>query len=198
MCMPRDPDVFGHPTRPRSVSVACTTRATSRTCDHSIPGYGIQVYAELVGMIEIVGSDRMRMQLETREVGHPEQGPPHLAARLLPRSCRTGSGGSPPRSSQASTLAPASGKRTLPRCRWDSARGRWGVLPRRATRPPPRRSSTAPDPASCVRPAETAPSRGSRSPPRARQPSGSRDRSVRPWILRLIQGTQPIAGGSRG
>ena len=69
--MPREPDVFGQPTRPKSSSAACTTRATSRTCDHAMPGTGIEIDAQLVGMIEIVGAHRMRMQLEAREVGHP-------------------------------------------------------------------------------------------------------------------------------
>jgi hypothetical protein len=36
-------------------------------------GHGIEIDPQLVGVIEIVGANRMRMQLETGEVGHPGQ-----------------------------------------------------------------------------------------------------------------------------
>ena len=71
--MPRDPEVLGQPTSPRSVSVARTTPATSRTCGHSTPGTGIEIDAHLVGVIEVLGAHRVRMQLEARQVGHPDQ-----------------------------------------------------------------------------------------------------------------------------
>ena len=35
---------------------------------------GIEIDTQLVGMIEVVGADRMRMELRAREVGHPREG----------------------------------------------------------------------------------------------------------------------------
>ena len=34
-------------------------------------GHGIEIDPQLVGMIEVLGAHRMRMQLEAREVGQP-------------------------------------------------------------------------------------------------------------------------------
>ena len=36
-------------------------------------GHRIEVHPQLVGMVQIVGADRMRMQLEAGEVGEPGQ-----------------------------------------------------------------------------------------------------------------------------
>ena len=36
-------------------------------------GHGIEVHAQLVGMVQVLGADRMRVQLEAREVGEPRQ-----------------------------------------------------------------------------------------------------------------------------
>ena len=47
--------------------------ATARICDHSTPRHRIEIDAQLVGMIEIVVSNRVWMQLEAGEVGHPGQ-----------------------------------------------------------------------------------------------------------------------------
>ena len=52
-------------------------------------GHRIEIDAQLVGMIEIVGAHRMRMQLEAGEVRHPRPAPPRRAARLLRRCGRT-------------------------------------------------------------------------------------------------------------
>ena len=83
--MPREPDVFGQPTRPRSSSVAWTTCADLAHLRPLDARHRIEIDAQLVGMIEIVGAHRMRMQLEAREVRHPDAAPPHRAARLLRR-----------------------------------------------------------------------------------------------------------------
>ena len=48
-----------------------TTCATSRTCAHVHARHRIEIDAQLVGMIEIVGAHRMRVQLEAGEVRHP-------------------------------------------------------------------------------------------------------------------------------
>ncbi|OLC58683.1 MAG: hypothetical protein AUH76_16750 [Candidatus Rokubacteria bacterium 13_1_40CM_4_67_11] len=36
-------------------------------------GHGIEVHAQLVGMVQVLGADRMRVQLEAGEVGEPRQ-----------------------------------------------------------------------------------------------------------------------------
>ena len=63
---PREPDVLGHPTRPRSVSVGLDYTRDLAHLRPDRPRYGIQVDAQLVGTIEIVGTDRVGVQLETR------------------------------------------------------------------------------------------------------------------------------------
>ena len=71
--MPREPDVFGHPTRPKSCSVAWTIERDSA---HVVPCHSrdrIEIDAQLVGMVEVFGAHRMRMQLEAGEIGHPRQ-----------------------------------------------------------------------------------------------------------------------------
>ena len=70
-CMPREPLVFGQPVRPSSSSSACTSSATRRTSAHATPGVGIEIDAQLVGMIEIAGAHRVRMQLDAAEVDDP-------------------------------------------------------------------------------------------------------------------------------
>ena len=49
------PDVAGYPTAPCSSSTSRTSIVTSRTSLHGTPGVGIQVHAQLVGMIDVVG-----------------------------------------------------------------------------------------------------------------------------------------------
>ena len=73
MCMPRDPDVLGQPTRPKSLSVAWTTPATVADLRPLHARHRVEIDAQLVGMIEVIVAHRMRMQLEAREVGHPRQ-----------------------------------------------------------------------------------------------------------------------------
>ena len=38
------------------------------------PRNRIEIYPQLVGMVEVVGANRMRVQLETGEVSHPDEG----------------------------------------------------------------------------------------------------------------------------
>ena len=73
MWMPREPDVFGHPTSPRSPSVARTTRADLADLRPLDARHRIEIHAQFVGVIEIVGAHRVRMQLQAGEVGHPQQ-----------------------------------------------------------------------------------------------------------------------------
>ncbi len=69
--MPLDPDVFGQPTRSEVVE-----RGANHLRDvlHLPPldaRHGIEIDAQFVGMIELLGADRMRMQLDAGQVGHP-------------------------------------------------------------------------------------------------------------------------------
>ena len=71
--MPREPEVFGQPISPKSSSVARTTSRDLADLRPLDAGHRIEIDAQLVGMIEIVGAHRMRMQLEAGEVGHPRE-----------------------------------------------------------------------------------------------------------------------------
>ena len=70
--MPREPDVFGQPIRPIVERGVHDVRdlLDLRPLD---AGHGIEVDAQLVRVIEIVGPHRVRVQLEAREVGHPDE-----------------------------------------------------------------------------------------------------------------------------
>ena len=70
-CMPREPLVFGQPRRPSSSSSAFTSSATRRTSAHATPGPGIEIDAQLVGVVEVAGAHRVRMQLDAAEVDDP-------------------------------------------------------------------------------------------------------------------------------
>ena len=71
--MPREPDVFGQPTSPTASRASCTTRATSRTCDQGTPGHRVEVDAQLVGMLHVVGADGVRVEVDAAEVGDPRE-----------------------------------------------------------------------------------------------------------------------------
>ena len=71
--MPRDPDVLGQPTRPKSRE-GCVHDA--RHLAKLGPGdarHRVEVHAEFVGMVQIVGADRVRVQLEARKIGKPRE-----------------------------------------------------------------------------------------------------------------------------
>ena len=72
-CMPREPLVLGQPRRPSSPSSAFTSSATRRTSAHATPGPGIEIDAQLVGVIEIAGAHRVRVQLDAAEVDDPRE-----------------------------------------------------------------------------------------------------------------------------
>ena len=155
--------------RRRSSAARCARRRgcrASRTSSASRPGRGrrawrapprdladlrpldarhrIEIDAQLVGMIEIVGAHRMRVQLEAGEVGHPDAARRRRAARLLPRCGPTEScSATTSIQSAAATPARASDRRTRRRCRSDSGRARWAVRRRRAARRRRPRGSSA-------------------------------------------------------
>jgi hypothetical protein len=66
------------------------------------PGHRIEVDAKLVGMIEILGAHRMRMQLEAREVREPCERC-GVARNDLVGAAPDGKRSSPPRSSRGAT-----------------------------------------------------------------------------------------------
>ena len=69
--MPREPLVLGQPRSPISSSSDFTSSATRRTSAQLDAGTGIEIDAQLVGMIEIAGAHRMRMQLDAAQVDDP-------------------------------------------------------------------------------------------------------------------------------
>ena len=71
--MPREPDVFGQPTRPRSRQRRLDDTGNIADLRPLDAGHRIQVDAQLVGMIEILSTHRMRMQFEAGEVRHPRK-----------------------------------------------------------------------------------------------------------------------------
>ena len=73
MWKPRDPDVFGQAVRPWSSSTSRATSATSTICRHGDPGHRIEVDAQFVGVIEVVGQHRMRVEVDAAQVDRPGQ-----------------------------------------------------------------------------------------------------------------------------
>jgi hypothetical protein len=71
--MPRDPEVFGHPRSPRSSSTSRTSIATLAHVFERDPRHRVEVDAKLVGVLEVVGADRVRVEVDAAEVDDPEQ-----------------------------------------------------------------------------------------------------------------------------
>ena len=72
-CMPREPLVFGQPRSPSSSSSALHLQ---RDPAHVVPGDArarIEIDAQLVGMVEVAGAHRVRVQLDAAEVDDPGQ-----------------------------------------------------------------------------------------------------------------------------
>ena len=69
--MPREPDVLGHPVRPE---VRQRRAHHHRDLPHLRPRHArhrIEIDAQFVRMIQVVGADGMRVQFQAPEVGHP-------------------------------------------------------------------------------------------------------------------------------
>jgi hypothetical protein len=71
-----------HAAGARGLGPADQTQVVERRPDHGRhlsnlgpldAGHRVEIHAQLIGMIQLVGPDRMRMQLEAGEVGHPDQ-----------------------------------------------------------------------------------------------------------------------------
>ena len=108
-------------------------------------GHRIEIDAQLVGVIEILGAHRVRVQLEAGEVGHPRQRGRVARHDLLRGAAGRKAAAPRPRPTAAATAARASGRRTRRRCRSGSGRARSAVRPRRAARRRRRPGSSARD-----------------------------------------------------
>ena len=69
--MPREPEVFGHPTRPRVFKRRVDDARDFLDLRPLDAGNRIEVNAKFIGMVEIVGPNRVRVELEAGQVGHP-------------------------------------------------------------------------------------------------------------------------------
>src|ERR1700694_1162777 len=71
MCMPRDPDVFGQPTSPKSLRTSRVTHVTNLRPRNA--GHRIEVHPQLVRMIQVAGADGVRIEVDASEVDDPGQ-----------------------------------------------------------------------------------------------------------------------------
>ena len=71
---PREPEVFGQPVSPKSVEhLARRPARRRRICSHADAGDRVEVDAQLVGMIEVVGAHGVRVQVDAAEVDDPRE-----------------------------------------------------------------------------------------------------------------------------
>ena len=73
MWKPRDPDVFGQAVRPWSSSTSRATSATSTIWRQSHARHRVEVDPQLVGVGEVVGAHRVRIEVDAAEVDRPHQ-----------------------------------------------------------------------------------------------------------------------------
>ncbi len=195
MWMPRDPDVLGQPTRPKSASVARTTPATSRTCAQVDARHRIEVDAQLVrddpGPRRGPGAGAARGR-----PGWPSRPAwPRRAARPRARCARTETTARRPPPTAGATRARASGRTTRRRCRWESAAACSAGRRPRAARRRRRRCSSGRGRAWCGRPRGRGPSAGSTPPRRVPRRARPRVRPAPPPSHSLARA--PEAAGAR-
>ena len=73
MWMPRDPDVLGQPVSPTASSAS---RADEGHLAHLRPrhaGHRVEVDPQLVGVVQVLGADRVRVEVEAAEVRDPRE-----------------------------------------------------------------------------------------------------------------------------
>ena len=90
MWIPREPEVFGQPTRPTASS---DSRHDHRDVADLRPGHArhrIEVDPQLVGMIQVVGADRVRVQVDAAEVDDPGEARRFVDDDLVGRPARSG------------------------------------------------------------------------------------------------------------
>ena len=73
MWIPRDPDVFGQPTRPTSASASLARHRHVADLRPLDARHRVEIDPQLVGMVEVVGADGMRIEIDAAEVDDPDQ-----------------------------------------------------------------------------------------------------------------------------
>ena len=74
MWMPREPDVFGQPTRPDVLERLLAGHRHVADLRPLDAGDRVEVDAQLVGMVEVVGADGVGVEVDAAEVDDPDQG----------------------------------------------------------------------------------------------------------------------------
>ena len=85
MWKPRDPDVFGHAVSPWSVENLAGDKSDVNDLAPIDARHRIEVDPKLVGVGEVVGPDRVRIEVDTAEVDRPHQSRGVVQHRLLRR-----------------------------------------------------------------------------------------------------------------
>ena len=177
MCSPRDPLVFGQPTRPTSSSTSRATIATSTICDQSTPGIGSRSTRSSSGWSRSSARTGMRVQVEAPEVDDPGEAggiPDHRLFGRRAAGVVQGRGVDEVGVVLGHALLE---ERLLVDALDEALEHHRAAPPRRAAHRRRRRGSTARRRASSARARGTRSCRGSRRAPRARRSRGSRRRS---------------------
>ena len=69
--MPREPEVLGQPTSPRSVERLAHHAGDRRELRPLDARHRVEVDPQLVGMVEVLRAHRMRVELQAAQVRHP-------------------------------------------------------------------------------------------------------------------------------
>ena len=73
MWMPREPEVFGQPTSPHRLERLLADHRHVADLGPLDAGHGVQVHPQFVGMVQVVGPDGMRIEVDAAEVVDPGQ-----------------------------------------------------------------------------------------------------------------------------
>ena len=73
MWIPRDPEVFGQPMSPTASSASRSRHRNVADLRPLDAGHRVEIDPQLIGMVEVVGADGMRVQIDTAEVHDPRQ-----------------------------------------------------------------------------------------------------------------------------
>ena len=99
--IPREPEVLGQPTRPDVGQRVAHDQGHPPDVVPGDAGDRVEVDPQLVGMVEVVGADRVRVEVDAAEVGDPGEagrivdhdlvgGPAGGEARARPSGCQSG------------------------------------------------------------------------------------------------------------
>ena len=88
MWIPRDPEVFGQPTSPTSASASLDHQRHLADLRPRHARHRVEVDPQLVGMVEVVGADRVRVEVEAAEVGDPGEARRGVEHDLVGRPAR--------------------------------------------------------------------------------------------------------------